>query len=545
MGIISEETKKQIGGGQLGTITETGEFWYPGKTEKGPGLVSGAEPGNIPATPPSGAVPIETVLPPPSAIDEGTTNVQPMDMDTIGGETSIVLGADIADTGITKIGGVALKTIEDNNFLQGQVDKLNEEIKALTEKQTDLTKPTQPVIPSMTEEIKKLQEKYKIPEQYEKILALTPEIDFLNNQLVNMYSSQDRALLGVEQRLQGYSGSIVRGEQLLVKKNYAIDIAATSAQLGAKTALAEMYRGNVGLARSIMSDTVQAITWDTNQKITEYNWMYSEYRDEYNALESKVKTNIDKSYNLLLVQYDEQKKEKTQVGEMMFDNPESGISIEDSLEEATIKATEWKKEHPELSTQIVGSATTGYSAVSIDSQGNVVKSTSINVAGAGISNNYPVIITDDGKQIPVDLTTVSGIGQYKGAGGLRAEANAWLDSNTDFDASTRDDMLDVVYGLEKPSTVSGQKLWVEQKLMDYSTREGVTKEEARAFITSNGFLPDDDDFKDYLDMFEWGRTWWERGRIRGALGFGEHYQSEAEFIEELEKARKGVEDYQK
>jgi len=151
--------------------------------------------------------------------------------------------------------------------------------------------------PSMEELLKAGQEKYKVPELYEKLLALTPEIDTLNKKMADLDTQEQQRLLISEQKMAPMV--FIRGEQALIQRQFAIQKSAVAAELGAKTALAEMYRGNIDTANKLISQTVEAQLYDIKQKIDDYKFFFDYYSDYYNTLDKDIKNAIDKQYDIL------------------------------------------------------------------------------------------------------------------------------------------------------------------------------------------------------------------------------------------------------
>jgi len=151
--------------------------------------------------------------------------------------------------------------------------------------------------PSMEELLKAGQEKYKVPELYEKLLALTPEIDTLNKKMADLDTQEQQRLLISEQKMAPMV--FIRGEQALIQRQFAIQKSAVAAELGAKTALAEMYRGNIDTANKLISQTVEAQLYDIKQKIDDYKFFFDYYNDYYNTLDKDIKNTIDRQYDIL------------------------------------------------------------------------------------------------------------------------------------------------------------------------------------------------------------------------------------------------------
>lgn len=190
-------------------------------------------------------------------------------------------------------------------------------------------------------EQKKLYEEWGIPEYYEKLQAITPEISSLMEQINTLKAEQERELLAKEQQLIGRPGAIVYGEKNFIKRQYAIDISAMSAELGAKAAVAEMYRGNISLARGLVSDAVEAYTYTIQQERADMDNLYTFYGDYLSTLDTETQRELDQIRADLEKDETRIRTDKTNVMNLMLEYPRAGIRLEDTIEEATKKASEW------------------------------------------------------------------------------------------------------------------------------------------------------------------------------------------------------------
>jgi len=130
---------------------------------------------------------------------------------------------------------------------------------------------------------------FEIPQTFDKIKALIPEIGVLSQELANLQSLELQEVSNIQQNPQ-YSVQFASREATRVSREYAIKQAGVSAELGAKTALMEAYRGNIDTARNLVSDIVNAMNYDTDQKLADINTFMDNNQDFIDGLESSQKS---------------------------------------------------------------------------------------------------------------------------------------------------------------------------------------------------------------------------------------------------------------
>jgi len=155
--------------------------------------------------------------------------------------------------------------------------------------------------------MKGLHEQYGIPEYYERLQSQIPKIDALNRQMIDLQTREQQSLMASEQRMAPMT--FIRGEQALIQRQYAVEKASVAAQLGAETALAEMYKGNINMARTLIGDVVQALTYDYNQQVADWEMNFNLYQDYFSALDSSTQKSLDMAYNEIVRQRDRKEKE--------------------------------------------------------------------------------------------------------------------------------------------------------------------------------------------------------------------------------------------
>jgi len=145
---------------------------------------------------------------------------------------------------------------------------------------------------STADAIKTQMEEYGIPETWDKIQALIPEIGALNTELANLQTLEATDIARIEQNPQ-YSVQFANREVNRVSRLHAIKQAGVSAELGAKTALMNALRGNIETGRNLVSDVVTAMNYDTNQKLQDINTFMNLNQALINGLDSSQKETLN------------------------------------------------------------------------------------------------------------------------------------------------------------------------------------------------------------------------------------------------------------
>jgi len=157
-------------------------------------------------------------------------------------------------------------------FMKAQQERIDELTKQWEEAQktqqswTDKLKTAITGKTDITGAIKTEMEKYGVPETWDKIQALTPEIAALNTELAQLKTQEALAVEAISQR-PGYSQAFATREGARISREYAIKQAGVSAELGAKTALMSAYQGNIATAQGLVQDTVKAMQYDDLQEL--------------------------------------------------------------------------------------------------------------------------------------------------------------------------------------------------------------------------------------------------------------------------------------
>jgi hypothetical protein len=206
--------------------------------------------------------------------------------------------------------------------------------------------------PSMADMMETLGDKYGLPEQFKRLQALAPEIDAINQRLIQTELAEQQALMGAEGRMAPMT--FIRGEQALIQRQYGVQKAAISAELGAKAALGQMYQGNIELANSMIDRTIQAHLYDYDQKISDYQFFFEHYSDEFNRLDSEYKNAIENQFNLIQKQEEIEREDLKEKYNLIQSAWESGI--DPALSAAQIQSMSYEQLMERVGPQITAAA---------------------------------------------------------------------------------------------------------------------------------------------------------------------------------------------
>jgi len=160
-----------------------------------------------------------------------------------------------------------------------------------------------------------------------------------------------------------------------ITNKYNIEINRIAAKINTKSAIMAQKQGLMNEAKAFVKEAVDAYTYDLQLAYTQFDKFEEDNRDLLEEIGQEYKDALAETKEINYKIYEEAKTEKTNVMNLMLDTPAAGITIDDTLEEAIGKASEYKKTAPDVTTQIIGSAETGYQTVTIDKKTGKVVST--------------------------------------------------------------------------------------------------------------------------------------------------------------------------
>ena len=214
-----------------------------------------------------------------------------------------------------------------------------------------------------------LYSEYGIPAEYEKLTALAPEISSLQEKINAIDTAEAQSIENL--RSQPISEIVAEGREARIKRQAAIERSGYSAELSAKTALAEMYKGNITLAQSMVSDAVNTATYDIQQQNANLDKLYTYYGDFLSTLDKTTQNQLSSLRDELKTEEANQREDKTNVLNLMLQYPDAGINVTDALMDATNKANSWKQTNPTYKLQELNGT-----VYKVDERGNIVSTVS-------------------------------------------------------------------------------------------------------------------------------------------------------------------------
>ena len=121
--------------------------------------------------------------------------------------------------------------------------------------------------------------------QFQQMQTTAKEIETLNLSLNAVNKREETSLLNIEG--QPITMGSINAQSIQAKKYYAIEKASVAADIAIKSAFLEAVRGNFTLVTNLVDKAVNYAFQDQQQKIDDYRWMYSNYKEEMNNLSTK------------------------------------------------------------------------------------------------------------------------------------------------------------------------------------------------------------------------------------------------------------------
>jgi len=123
--------------------------------------------------------------------------------------------------------------------------------------------------------------------------------------------------------------------------------------------------------QSLISDSVNAATYDIQQQRADLDKLYDYYGDFINSLDKDTQNQLSILRDELKTEETNQKSDKTNVLNLMLKYPGAGISVSDDMNTATAKATSWQQANPTYKLQELNGT-----VYKVDEQGNIISAVS-------------------------------------------------------------------------------------------------------------------------------------------------------------------------
>lgn len=183
------------------------------------------------------------------------------------------------------------------------------------------------------------QAKYGIDDQLNTLKGQNLKVAGLQGDIQKLETEEMTAIDRAEGRVA--SRGAIEGEKETITRDYNIKKAYKYAELYAEAAVATAMSGNLNESRNLVQDAVNAYTYDIEQKISQFDEMFSITSSWVSALDTKEQNLLQAKRTELQAEADQLKQDKTAIGNLMIEYNQygAGIKLTDTLEEAQAKAS--------------------------------------------------------------------------------------------------------------------------------------------------------------------------------------------------------------
>jgi hypothetical protein len=217
-------------------------------------------------------------------------------------------------------------------------------------------------------------------QQYQSdISARSAEIGTLTQEYNKIIAARDSQIATTQDKYA--STNFISNQVAQINRNAAPELNRISADINAKTAMMQVSQGQIQNAQKYIAQMVDAVTADKKDTYDMYRLLQSENEQAYNTLRSDYKEAYSMAMSNAKDAWTYSRDQATKVGNLMLENPQAGITPQDSLEEALAKVQRSPK--PTTTGSTVGSSETGYKNIVRDAAGNVIRTQNITNGTSG------------------------------------------------------------------------------------------------------------------------------------------------------------------
>ncbi len=221
--------------------------------------------------------------------------------------------------------------------------------------------------------------------------ARIAEIDRLSQDYNAVVMSRDQQIAGARDAFG--SNNFIDNRVAQINRNAAPKLLAMSANINARTATMQALQGNFREAQSFVNQAVQDATADLKYRFDMFSATYDMNRDLWGRLDNVYGDAMKSSIEIARTKYEEARKDKTAIGNLMIENPQAGILITDTLDEALSKVGLSPKAQKG---EIFGSADTGYFERYYDAATNTYKTRSVSGGTSSTGPGSKIVTRPDG-----------------------------------------------------------------------------------------------------------------------------------------------------
>ena len=163
------------------------------------------------------------------------------------------------------------------------------------------------------------------------------EVEVLTQQYNDIVAAKDQQIAQTNDKMA--SMNFINNQTAQIERNAAPQLNRISANINAKAAMLEAQQGNFAQAQSYVNQAVQDATADNKFKMDMYSMMYEVNQDNFDRIDSIYSEAFKNQMGIATMEYEQQVREKEQIGDLLLKYPTAGIDIyNDSLEDALKKA---------------------------------------------------------------------------------------------------------------------------------------------------------------------------------------------------------------
>jgi isopentenyl phosphate kinase len=160
------------------------------------------------------------------------------------------------------------------------------------------------------------------PDMMQSLGAGFAQITQINKDLADIEARKQADIDAIHNRT-GSTINFANAEEARIAREYNREIAAKSAQASAITAGLNYYKDVSALAQS----TIQALTYDAQQKVSDIEWAISTYSDLYGDMDKADKELLDNAYSLYKDELAIKTAEANKKTELIKDAAKYGVNI--------------------------------------------------------------------------------------------------------------------------------------------------------------------------------------------------------------------------
>jgi hypothetical protein len=168
--------------------------------------------------------------------------------------------------------------------------------------------------------------------------ASLEEIRKLNEDYNAEVAKKDEEINRLRDNSEGRSEGGISQEVARVENRYATRLNQISANINTKSAIFEAEQGRFAEAQQYINQAVQDATADTRYNLELFDTFYKTNQDTIDSLESKYQDAFKSALGFAEQKYQTDFEIKSQIGQLMLENPGAGITLNDSLSTAYSKA---------------------------------------------------------------------------------------------------------------------------------------------------------------------------------------------------------------